>query len=186
MTDWRQAGVAVPAISVNISPLHFCDSQFPDFIAGVLAEFRLPPADLTLEITEGVMIHGDKRTHDIILAVREIGVRLSMDDFGTGFSSLSGLYNLPISELKIDRSFMRNVDKDSRALALVTAVVRIGQSLGLTVVAEGVETKAQHRVLIDLGCQVAQGYLFSRPLPASRLVEWISKRGRVPTDRLPV
>ncbi len=186
MTDWREAGIVVPAISVNISPLHFCDPQFPAFLVGVLAEFRLPPENLTLEITEGVMIHGGKRTHDIILAIREIGVRLSMDDFGTGFSSLSGLYNLPISELKIDRSFMRNVDKDSRALALATAVVRIGQSLGLTVVAEGVETEEQHRVLIDLDCQVAQGYLFSRPLPAPKLVEWISKRGRVPADQLSV
>jgi c-di-GMP-specific phosphodiesterase len=183
MTEWREAGIVVPAISVNISPLHFCDPQFPDFIAGLLAEFRLPPANLTLEITEGVMIHGEKRARDIILAVREIGVRLSMDDFGTGFSSLSALYDLPISELKIDRSFMRNVDKDSRALALVTTVVRIGQSLGLSVVAEGVETKAQHQVLVDLGCQAAQGYLFSRPLPAPKLVEWISKHGRVPADR---
>jgi EAL domain-containing protein (putative c-di-GMP-specific phosphodiesterase class I) len=109
-----------------------------------------------------------------------------MDDFGTGFSSLSGLYNLPISELKIDRSFMRNVDKDSRALALVTAVVRIGQSLGLAVVAEGVETKAQHQVLVDLGCQAAQGYLFSRPLPAPKFAEWLSKRDRTPADRLSV
>jgi EAL domain-containing protein (putative c-di-GMP-specific phosphodiesterase class I) len=81
---------------------------------------------------------------------------------------------------------MRNVDKDCRALALATAVVRIGQSLGLTVVAEGVETKAQHQVLIDLGCQVAQGYLFSRALPASKLVEWISRQDRVPADRLSV
>ena len=105
-------------------------------------------------------------------ALHAHGVRLSMDDFGTGYSSLSHLSRLPVNELKIDRSFMQGLEDNHNARTLVTAVIRIGQSLGLQVVAEGVETDAQRRFLQALDCDVLQGFLFSRALPADELARW--------------
>jgi EAL domain-containing protein (putative c-di-GMP-specific phosphodiesterase class I) len=106
-------------------------------------------------------------------AIRELGVGLSLDDFGTGYSSLSRLSHLPIRELKIDRSFMRDIESDASALAVVTAVVRFGQSLKMTVVAEGVETGSQHDVLKALGCDVVQGYLFAPALAPEAFERWL-------------
>jgi len=119
---------------------------------------------------------GDPRVLDAVQSIGRMGVGLSMDDFGTGFSSLSNLHRLPIRELKIDRSFMQDLHQDESARALVTAVIRIGQSLGLTVVAEGVEDEIQRAILSELGCHVAQGYLFSRPLPEAEFVGWMRNR----------
>jgi EAL domain-containing protein (putative c-di-GMP-specific phosphodiesterase class I) len=106
-------------------------------------------------------------------AIRKLGVGLSLDDFGTGYSSLSRLAHLPIRELKIDRSFMRDIERDASALAVATAVIRVGQSLKMTVVAEGVETVAQRDVLKDLGCDVFQGFLFARAMSPDAFERWL-------------
>ncbi len=106
-------------------------------------------------------------------ALHTIGVALSMDDFGTGFSSLARLTRLPLKELKLDRSFIRDFENDPSAQAVTTAVISIGQSLGITVVSEGVETEEQARLLANLGCPIAQGFLFGRPMPAHQLKTWL-------------
>ena len=174
MAAWRSAGLAVPTVSVNLSPLHFRDSGLPKFVADLLIEFALPAGCLMLEITESVMMDAGHETLKTLVGLHEIGVGLSMDDFGTGFSSLSSLTQMPINELKLDRSFMRNFETDPNAQAVTTAVVRIGQSLGMTVVSEGVETEDQARILRLLDCNVAQGYYFARAMTPSDLETWIS------------
>src|SRR5579862_1021187 len=183
MAEWIVNGVAIPAVSVNLSLTQFRKCHLPETIGGLLREYGLPPQRLTIEITEGVMMDGSAGTLDTIRAVRGLGVGLSVDDFGTGFSSLSSLSSFPVTEVKIDRSFMRDFSRDASALALATAVVRIGQSLGLKVVAEGVETEDQCRLLAELSCHAAQGYLFSKALTPAELASWMAGRDRVGTAR---
>jgi diguanylate cyclase (GGDEF)-like protein/PAS domain S-box-containing protein len=173
MAAWRQAGLDVPCVSVNLSPLNF---QNPDLVATVaetIAAHGLPPETLMLEVTEGVLLNERLLAIETMKAIRELGVGLSLDDFGTGYSSLSRLVHLPIRELKIDRSFMRDIERDASALAVATAVIRVGQILKMTVVAEGVETDAQRGVLKELGCDVLQGFLFAAALPPEAFERWL-------------
>lgn len=176
MAHWSEKGLIVPAVSVNLSPLHFTDRTLPKYVSDLLAEFKLPAGSLTVEITESVMMDAGPETLRTLAELHEIGVGLSMDDFGTGYSSLSSLTRLPINELKLDRSFMRNFETDVSAQAVATAVVRIGQSLGMTVVSEGVETARQAQLLTGLECNVAQGYYLARPMPAAHLERWLCAR----------
>ena len=171
--DWRRRGINVPSVSVNLSSTNFHDLELPQFIAGLLQRFELAPGDLTLEITETVMMDTNPSTTRTIREVHAQGVKLAMDDFGTGYSSLGYLRNLPVCELKLDQSFVRDMDRDQTVLALTNAVIRIGESLDLIVVAEGVEDKRQYDLLKQQGCDVAQGYLFSRPMLATVFEHWL-------------
>ena len=173
LADWRRRGVVVPRVAVNVSAHDFRDPELPAFVAGLLATHNLLPADLTLEMTESVMLDTASPALSVIDAIHALGVRLSLDDFGTGYSSLSYLHRLPIDELKLDKGFVRDLATSPGAQALINTVVRIGESLSLTVVAEGVETQLQHDFLMERDCAVVQGYLFSRPLPAQALEEWL-------------
>ena len=173
MAAWRSEAVAVPNVSVNLSPLHFLNRSLTAFIEGVLAEFQLPASCLTIEITEGVMVSQNQESLATAMALHDIGVALSIDDFGTGFSSLSRLARLPVKELKLDDSFVRNIEEDPNAQAVATAVISIGHSLGITVVSEGVETEKQAQLLERLGCPVAQGFLFGKPMRAEELKAYI-------------
>jgi c-di-GMP-specific phosphodiesterase len=169
---WRDQEVSVQSVSVNLSPLHFRSPSLPTFVKNLLKEFNIAPGQLTLEITEGLMMDLRSETLERMMELHEIGVGISMDDFGTGFSSLSRLTRLPITELKLDRSFMRNFESDPGAQAVAKAVIGIGQSLGMKVIAEGVETEAQASLLAKLGCDAVQGYLYSLPMSASDLERW--------------
>lgn len=173
MASWRRAGLNIPCVSVNLSPLNFRSVALAARLADVLAEYELPPAALMLEITEGTFMQDGAAALETMHAIRDLGVGLSVDDFGTGYSSLSRLAHLPIRELKIDRSFMRDIEKDAGALAIATAVVRVGQGLGMTVVAEGVETEGQRRTLAELGCDVVQGFLYAPALPPVAFERWL-------------
>ena len=170
---WRLQGLQIPTLSVNLSPLTLHDADLPGLVADTLRANGLRPSDLVIEITEGVMLDRHAATMQAIGALKALGVTLSMDDFGTGYSSLSYLHRLPITELKIDRSFVADLGFRDSALPLCKAFVQIGMSLGLTVVAEGVETEAQRQLLKDQGCQVAQGYFFSRPLAPAHVADWV-------------
>jgi EAL domain-containing protein (putative c-di-GMP-specific phosphodiesterase class I) len=139
----------------------------------MLAEHGLPPEMLMLEITESVILNERSVAIETMAAIRKLGVGLSLDDFGTGYSSLSRLAQLPIRELKIDRSFMRDIEQDRGARAIVTTVVRAGQSLQLTVVAEGVETEVQRTLLAELGCDVVQGFLYAPALSPTAFGRWL-------------
>lgn len=169
----------MPAVSVNLSPTSFHNLDLPRMIADTLRKNALAPADLTLELTESILLDTHPSTMQTITQVHAQGVRLSMDDFGTGYSSLSYLRRLPVSELKLDRSFVADLDHNDAARALSAAILGIGKSLHLTVVAEGVETSTQNRMLHEQGYPVAQGYLFSRPLPPAELEAWfVQQHGR--------
>ncbi|MFS8038708.1 putative bifunctional diguanylate cyclase/phosphodiesterase [Xanthobacter sp. AM11] len=171
---WRAEGVAVPHVSVNLSPLSFRSGEIVGVISEALATHGLVPQDLRVEITERVMMDQHPNSLATARAIEALGVRIAMDDFGTGYSSLSALSRLPIAELKLDRSFMLSIEQDQNAQALSTAVIRIGHSLGMTVVAEGVETARQAALLRSLGCHAAQGYYFARPLAAEDLAGWLA------------
>ena len=173
MAAWRHAGLDIPSVSVNLSPLNFQNAQLAGVVAETLAVHGLPPEVLMLEITEGVLVNERSAAIATMNAIRELGVGLSLDDFGTGYSSLSRLAHLPIRELKIDRSFMRHIERDARALAIATAVIRVGQSLKMTVVAEGVETEGQRGLLADLGCDVVQGFLYAPAMAPEAFERWL-------------
>jgi diguanylate cyclase (GGDEF)-like protein/PAS domain S-box-containing protein len=175
---WDALGHVVPHLSVNVSALHFRNPDFPATVDAALAASGVGPDRLTLEITESVMVDASSTAIDNAAVLRAMGVQISMDDFGTGYSSLSHLARLPVSELKIDRSFMSNLEDNEAVQALVTAVIRIGESLKLRVVAEGVETVAQRRFLEALGCDVLQGYLFGEAMTPADLAEWLGAFGR--------
>ncbi len=181
LAQWRAQGLAVPAISVNLSPTSFHNLDLPRMVADTLQSNDLQPRDLTLELTESVLLDTHPSTMKTIAEVHANGIRLSMDDFGTGYSSLSYLRRLPVSELKLDRSFVADLETDEAARALSAAILGIGKSLHLTVVAEGVETVQQNLLLSEQGYPVAQGYLFARPLAPRDFEAWLQNaRGRAP------
>jgi len=185
LREWDERGIGVPTVSVNLSPLHFRNPELFPLVVATLERHGLAPERLTIEITEGIMMDEAPAVLENARALHAHGVRLSMDDFGTGYSSLSYLARLPVRELKIDRGFMRELEADRNAQAVVTAVVRIGQSLGLSVVAEGVEAESQRRFLQALQCHVVQGFLFSRALAPADFEAWLSRyRGTEPAEAL--
>jgi diguanylate cyclase (GGDEF)-like protein/PAS domain S-box-containing protein len=173
MAAWRHAGLDVPCVAVNLSPLNFQNAKLAAVVAETIAANGLPPQTLMLEITEGVLVNERSAAIETMNAIRKLGVGLSLDDFGTGYSSLSRLAHLPIRELKIDRSFMRNIERDANALAIATAVIRVGQSLKMAVVAEGVETEGQRQLLAGLGCDVVQGYLCAPAMSPEAFERWL-------------
>lgn len=173
LSEWRRQGLQVPSISVNLSPTSFHNPDLPRIIAAALSSNGLRPRDLILEITESLLLDPHPGTRQTLETVHAQGIRLSMDDFGTGYSSLSYLRHLPVSELKLDRSFVADLENDQAAQALSNAILGIGRSLHLTVVAEGVETPGQLEILGEQGYPVAQGYLFSRPLAATDFERWL-------------
>jgi len=176
MARWRQAGVAVPHVAVNLSARNIHDEGLPAMVAQLLREHGLAASDLTLEMTESAMLDASFGVVATIEALRAMGVKLSLDDFGTGYSSLSYLHRLPMDELKLDQSFVRDLGASTAARALTNTILRIGDSLSLTVVAEGVELPAQAEFLACRGCAVLQGFLYGRPMPAEALERWIAER----------
>jgi diguanylate cyclase (GGDEF)-like protein len=169
--EWEDAGRELP-ISVNLSPRTLLDAAFPDQVAALLREYSVAPGRLTLEITEDGVVGEPERPLPVLRRLHDLGVRLSIDDFGTGSSSLADLRRLPVQEIKIDRSFVQGVATDPGDLAAVKTAIDLGRHFGLNVVAEGVESELTLTVLEEIGCDVCQGFLFSRPLPYERLDAW--------------
>jgi diguanylate cyclase (GGDEF)-like protein/PAS domain S-box-containing protein len=161
-------------ISVNLSPRQLSDPGLVDSVQAVLRVTGLAPDRLSLEITESAFTDDPARALVVLERLKEIGVRLELDDFGTGYSSLTYVRMFPIDALKIDRSFVQGVCQSQEDAAIVAAVISMGRALGVNVVAEGVESEAQASVLQELGCTLAQGYLFSRPVPPEALAEMVS------------
>ncbi|MER7166663.1 bifunctional diguanylate cyclase/phosphodiesterase [Micromonospora sp. NPDC000207] len=162
------------AVSVNISARTLTDRDFPDRVRELLTEYGVPPHRLTFEIRESGVLDGTDRPIPTLRRLRELGVRLALDDFGTGATSLAYLRRLPVHEVKVDSSFVQGMATDPGDLAIVNAVVTLSQQFGLTVVAEGVESELTLELLQDIGCEIGQGFLFSRPLPYERLAAWFS------------
>ncbi|MDI5936796.1 MULTISPECIES: putative bifunctional diguanylate cyclase/phosphodiesterase [Micromonospora] len=169
--DWAHAEQPL-AVAVNLSARTLTDRHFPDRVRELLAEYDVPPQRLTFEIREAGVLDGTDRPIPTLRRLRDLGVRLSVDDFGTGSSSLAYLRRLPVHEVKVDRSFVQGMATDPGDLAIVNAVVTLSQQFGLAVVAEGVESELTLELLQDIGCEIGQGFLFSRPLPYERLEAW--------------
>jgi diguanylate cyclase (GGDEF)-like protein/PAS domain S-box-containing protein len=167
--EWQRGALPGIRIAVNLSALHFQNAGLPDTLAALLHEVGLDPGSLDLEITESAAMQNVEQTVATLAALRGLGVRISIDDFGTGQASLAYLQRLPIDCLKIDRDFVRDIANGRPAEAIVTAIVELAHGLGLTVIAEGVETEQQLAFLKLRGCDEYQGYLTSKPLPAAEI-----------------
>jgi diguanylate cyclase (GGDEF)-like protein/PAS domain S-box-containing protein len=174
---WHAGPLPGIRIAVNLSALHFQDSRLPRTVAAVLREVGLDPGYLDLEITESAAMLNIEQTAVTLAALRRLGVRISMDDFGTGQASLGYLKRLSIDCLKIDRDFVGDIDSGEAGQAIVTAIVDMAHGLGLTVIAEGVETEEQLRFLSSRGCDEYQGYLASKPMSAAAIGEQIDRGG---------
>ena len=170
---WRKQGLPVPRVSVNLSPSNFLDVSLLEKILQCLDEHRLKPSDIMLELTESVLLDNDLTTMSTLKKAHNIGIQLALDDFGTGYSSLSYLRELPISEIKLDQYFVFDLDKNEVSQRLSQAVLCIGESLGLTVVAEGIETMEQYTLLKQQRYHVAQGFLLSTPVPTREFEVWL-------------
>jgi diguanylate cyclase len=172
---WHTQGQQL-TVAVNLSASSLVDSDLPRQVASMLAARDLPPGALQLEITEEFLMADRDRARAILTRLRNSGVQISVDDFGTGYSSLSYLRDLPIDELKLDRSFIIPMAEDGRTATLVASTIALAHSLGLRMVAEGVETDTAYTELTRLGCDQAQGYYMSRPVPAAELDHWLNNR----------
>ncbi len=166
-TVWRSEGLPALRIAVNISARHFSDARLSKEIVAILTRTGIAPSLLELEITESTVMHNAGRAAQILSGLKEIGIHITLDDFGTGFSSLSQLKLLPIDVIKIDRSFIKDIPGDSDYEAITNTIITMGRSLNRTVVAEGVETSAQWDYLKSQGCDQVQGYYFCRPVSAA-------------------
>ncbi len=177
LARWSQEpALARLKMSVNVSARQLHSEDFVDVVRQVLADTGAPPGRLMLELTESLLVSNIEDTIAKMTAIKALGVGFSLDDFGTGFSSLSYLKRLPLAQLKIDRSFVKDVLTDTNDMAIAKMVVALGSTLGLAVIAEGVETTAQREALAALGCTHYQGYLFGRPLPAAALEQSLQVR----------
>jgi EAL domain-containing protein (putative c-di-GMP-specific phosphodiesterase class I) len=174
--EWHKLYPSQPPlfVSVNLSVKQFNEPSLVDDIAQLLAESKLPPRCLKLEITESVFSDNIEASVTLLTQLRNLGVQLSIDDFGTGYSSLSYLQRFPIDTLKIDRSFVTQMMENEENLAIVRTIVALAQNLGMDVVAEGVETEDQLRLLRKLECENGQGFLFSTPLAGGQVEQFIA------------
>jgi diguanylate cyclase (GGDEF)-like protein len=170
-------------VSVNLSPLQVRDRAFIDVVASVLADSGFAPSRLVLEMTEGVLIDDPGGVRERLLELRALGVRLALDDFGAGYSSLSYLQQLPIDKLKIDRSFVASLDRSANGGVIIQAIATLGRALGMGIVIEGVETEEQRVLLRLAGCNEMQGYLFSRPAPPSEIDRMLAGSKFAPGER---
>ncbi|MCL1894563.1 MAG: EAL domain-containing protein [Holophagaceae bacterium] len=175
--EWNRDGVPIENAAVNLSAIQFRKAKIGEMVTKYLEQYKLNPRNLELELTESIMMHNTEQSLRTVAELKEIGVDLSLDDFGTGYSSFSYLSRFPIDKLKIDQSFVRDIANNPGAAKIVKAIIDLSNSLELVTIAEGIEQKEQFEILKKFGCTIAQGYLFSRPLPAAELAKNIDSDG---------
>ena len=173
LARWHAEGLHC-RVAINLSPYQLRTPQLPAQIRDALQRHGIEPSHLVCELTETALIETMNTEGSTLDEIVALGVRLAIDDFGTGYSSLAHLKNIPAGQLKIDRSFVTGLDEDPDARAMVDAIVRLAHALRMEVVAEGIETRAQQEALSELGCDVLQGYVFARPMPASAVAHWLA------------
>jgi diguanylate cyclase (GGDEF)-like protein/PAS domain S-box-containing protein len=176
MADWRRQGLDLGQVSINVSALQLGDDGLLGTLRAALERHSLPAGAVELELTESMLMDHAEQTLGRLHAIKRLGVALAIDDFGTGYSSLNYLNRFPIDRLKVDRSFVRDMFKDPADLAITRAIIGLGHTLGLRVVAEGVETEREARTLRAAGCDELQGFLIARPLAAVDLQRWLQQR----------
>ena len=176
---WNADRLPFGSIAINLSSAQFRDVSTADFILREIAVRGLPPRMLEVEVTEGVFLSRSSETVlEVCRKLKENGVRIAFDDFGTGFASLTHLMEFPVDIIKIDRSFVSTLDRLANSGAMVASIVGMCRAIGLEVVAEGIETEAQAEFLRASGCELAQGYLYARPLPAPHVAKWLGESTR--------
>jgi EAL domain-containing protein (putative c-di-GMP-specific phosphodiesterase class I) len=187
--DWRmfelscivmaRIGRADQFLTINVSALHLRHEDFDRRLLSLLERTSLEPGQLTVEVTEGALLGAPERVRDTLDRLRTAGVAAALDDFGTGYSSLSYLHSLPLRTLKIDRAFVQELDNagNANSTTVVSAILALASALNIHVIAEGIETEAQRRLLLDMGCEMGQGYLLGRPAPISHWPEATANRG---------
>ena len=173
--SWRERGNDLP-VAINLAAANIVDITLPDAVEQTLRRWDVPGELLQCEISEDTVMGDPRRATDVLERLRALGVRLSLDDFGTGHSSLAYLKSLPLDEVKIDRSLVTGMAVDPSDAAIVRSTIDLARHLGLDVVAEGVESEDVLEFLVSLDCDVAQGFLLSRPLPADQLDGWLAAR----------
>ena len=173
--EWRDQGWDL-GVAVNLSARNLVDQRLAADVGRLLDEADVPASSLTLEITETMVVSESQRSLEVVQSLVELGVKISCDDFGTGYASLARLRWLPISEIKVDRSFVARMAEDDTDRAITRSVLALGRGLGLTTVAEGVEDQSGWDILRAFGCDQAQGFLVSRPLAADRFHEWMARQ----------
>jgi len=171
--SWRDQGLTMQ-VAVNMSANTLKELDLPEKIGELVDEYGLKPSQIVLEVTETALMQELTKSLDTLTRLRMKGFHLSIDDFGTGYSSLVQLHRAPFSEIKIDRSFIMEMDNDSEAAAIVETIILLGHKLNMKIVAEGVETDSCRKELAHLGCDQAQGYLFARPMPGDEIFLWFS------------
>jgi EAL domain-containing protein (putative c-di-GMP-specific phosphodiesterase class I) len=172
LKEWSYAGIEMN-VAVNLSMYNLYDNNFPGLVAGLLGKWSIPARQLTLEITEGVVMHDPVKAIRTLAALRDLGTCLSLDDYGSGYSSLRYLGALPISELKLDRSLVMDIDINRKHAMIVRSTVELAKCLGLSVVAEGVEKKEVCGALSRFHCDMAQGFYFCKPVSGDELTSWL-------------
>lgn len=180
---WQEQGYKVPRIAINLSAKQFQDENLVDNITEILNQTAVPAGSIKLEITETMLIDNIEKVVQTLSRLNEMGIKISIDDFGTGYSSLSYLKRFPISNLKIDRSFVKDINTNTSDSAIVAAIIAMSKSLGISVIAEGVETKEQLELLQEHGCHHFQGYYFGRPVSAEEIVSTLKPHNDTPDSK---
>jgi EAL domain-containing protein (putative c-di-GMP-specific phosphodiesterase class I) len=181
IANWQRAGLKPVPVAVNVSAKQLKRSNLPERLVAIAHEFDIAPHQMEVELTESVAMQDSEQHVTKLHALRDLGVRVSVDDFGTGYSSLAYLRNLPIDYLKIDRTFVRDMNVDRNDAAIVRAIISMAQSLHLGTVAEGIETREHASQLLALGCSTGQGYFFSKPMATHETNELLrTMRGAAP------
>jgi diguanylate cyclase (GGDEF)-like protein len=172
VADWESQGISL-SVAVNLSTQMLLDNDLARQVGRLLFKVGVPASKLELEVTESSIVYDPRRATTVLQGLHDLGVRIAIDDFGTGYSSLMSLKQLPVSSIKIDKSFVMAMEESDGDAAIVRSTVQLGRNLGLDVVAEGVETSTAVAKLAEYGCEYIQGYYLSKPLPADRLVKWL-------------
>lgn len=186
IAEWQVQGVQVPHVAVNVAAAQFSDPGFTRQVENALAAYQLQGSALTLEVTENVLLDDLDKTAELLQGLLNRGIAAAVDDFGVGYSSLSYLRRLPVRAIKIDRSFLQGIPHEAEAMSVVGTIIALGKDLGLTVIAEGIETVEQQMFLARRGVHSGQGYLFAKPLRPADFVGWLKERSNRPMARIGV
>ncbi len=178
LREWHDLGFSELRMAVNLSTVQLHHSELPRVVNNLLQAYRLPPRSLELEVTETGLMEDISTAAQHLLSLRRSGALIAIDDFGTGYSSLSYLKSLPLDKIKIDKSFVQDLLDDDDDATIVRAIIQLGKSLGMQVIAEGVETAEQEAYIIAQGCHEGQGYHYSKPLSARELTSFLRQAQR--------
>jgi len=188
LNRWNHTYVSAETLklAINVSPHELLLGDYVPMVAAVFAETQIDPRDVTIEVTEGVLLKDPQRALVLLNDLKDLGVTIALDDFGTGYSSLSYLNDFPVDVVKIDQSFVATIGRDTHGMTILSAIVDLAHALGKTVVAEGLETLMQYRGVSALGCEACQGFYFARPMPADEIDGLLERDGELSRVRLPV